>query len=180
MKIMLVTTLTFFSTLIHAELYKCTLNKQLIYQDQPCEETGTVGQKFKISPDISKEQQHEAMLRLESEIALMAEQDKLKQEADDRERKVRAEEEKSFSIQEHTEQVRRQAKALEKRNYIESQKPRVIYNNWDRHSNLTHPKNEYDTKQVTRPFVQEQSKASVSIFPKKFKGNKPTDNKHKK
>jgi len=77
---------------VYAEIYKCEVNGIISYQQSPCKQGGT---EFTPPKDISPEQQQAAIEKLNSEIAIQAEQKQQQQEADDRERLIRAQEEEA-------------------------------------------------------------------------------------
>ncbi|OQK17512.1 hypothetical protein AU255_06465 [Methyloprofundus sedimenti] len=77
---------------VYAEIYKCEENGIISYQQFPCKEGGT---EFIPPKDISPEQQKAAIEKLDREIAIQAEQKQQQQEADDKERLIRAQEEKA-------------------------------------------------------------------------------------
>ncbi len=179
MKIIFVAAITFFCSIVNAEMYKCTFGKQTSYQDRPCEETGSIGQVFKKKPDISKAQQRQAKLKLELEAARIAEQKQLEQEAFDQERRIRAEEDTALAAQQYAEQARRQAEALEERNYIESRKPKVVYDHWNHNPVIHNPVIQNPIKRQDNRLEQIYSKGSV-IYPNKQRTNKHTKSKHAK
>ncbi len=174
MKIIFVAVITvFFSVLCvvaNAKMYKCTLDNKISYQDVPCEETGSSGHIFEKKADISKEQQRKAKLKLDLEAERAVEQEQIEQEIYDQERLIRAEQDKAFAAQQYTEQVRRQAEALEQRNAIESRKPNVVYDRWNNkprtHDSNKHYKYENDPQPV-RPFVNNRYNSGAIIYPKK-------------
>lgn len=77
---------------VYAEIYKCEENGSISYQQFPCKHTGG---EFKPLKDISEAEQKSAVEKLNKEIAIQAEQKQLEKEADDKERMIRAEEEKA-------------------------------------------------------------------------------------
>lgn len=170
-------------TVANAKMYKCRLDNKISYQDVPCEETGSSGHLFKKKADISKEQQRKAKLRLDLEAARAVEQEQIEQEIYDQERLIRAEEEKAFAAQQYTEQVRRQAEALEQRNAIESRKPNVVYDRWNNKPRMHDPNKHYNNHayennpQPVRPFVNNRHNSGAIIYPKKQAKSKHT--KHK-
>jgi len=175
MKIILVAVTTVFCSIVNAKMYKCTLDGKISYQDVSCEETGRAGHIFEKKTDISKEQQRKAKLKLDLEDARAAEQEQLEQEAYDQERLIRAEEEKATATQRYAEQTRRQAEALEERNYIESRKPNVVYDRWnynplkeDSYEDHEHGENTLPV----RPSVNNQHNNGTVIYPKKHKKSK--------
>jgi len=117
----------------YAEMYKCTENGQISYQDKPCKTSGT---EFTPSKDISAEQQQSAANKLESDLAIRNEQKRLAKEARDKERVIQAQEDaanaaykKAQAIEEQARQTARQAEALEKSNdYYQNTRPYYVIN----------------------------------------------------
>ncbi len=117
----------------YAEMYKCTENGQISYQDKPCKTSGT---EFTPSKDISAEQQQSAANKLESDLAIRNEQKRLAKEARDKERVIQAQEDaanaaykKAQAIEEQAKQTARQAEALEKSNdYYQNTRPYYVIN----------------------------------------------------
>jgi len=117
----------------YAEMYKCTENGQISYQDKPCKTSGT---EFTPSKDISAEQQQSAANKLESDLDIRNEQKRLAKEARDKERVIQAQEDaanaaykKAQAIEEQARQTARQAEALEKSNdYYQNTRPYYIIN----------------------------------------------------
>lgn len=184
MKIIFVAIITVFCsvlcTVANAKMYKCTLDDKVSYQDVPCEETGSSGYIFKKKADISKEQQRKAKLKLDLEAARAVEQEQLEQEIYDQERLIRAEEDKAFAAQQYTEQVRRQAEALEQRNAIESRKPKVVYDRWNNKPRMRDSHEQYNNHahennpQPARPLVNNRHNSGAIIYPKKQAKSKHT------
>ena len=79
-------------TPVRATIYECEENGIKSYQQFPCKQGG---KEFTPPKDISPEEQKAAVKKLDKEIAVMAEQKKIKKEADDKERLIRAQEEKA-------------------------------------------------------------------------------------
>lgn len=77
---------------VYAEIYKCEVNGIKSYQQFPCKRGG---KEFTPPKDISQEEQKAAVQKLDKEIAAQAETNKLQKEADDKERLIQAQEEKS-------------------------------------------------------------------------------------
>jgi len=117
----------------YAEMYKCTENGHISYQDKPCKTSGT---EFTPSKDISAEQQQSAANKLESDLDIRNEQKRLAKEARDKERVIQAQEDaanaaykKAQAIEEQARQTARQAEALEKSNdYYQNTRPYYIIN----------------------------------------------------
>jgi len=117
----------------YAEMYKCTENGQISYQDKPCKTSGT---EFTPSKDISAEQQQSAANKLESDLAIRNEQKRLAKKARDKERVIQAQEDaanaaykKAQAIEEQARQTARQAEALEKSNdYYQNTRPYYVIN----------------------------------------------------
>ena len=79
-------------TPVRATIYECEENGIKSYQQFPCKQGG---KEFTPPKDISPEEQKAAVKKLDKDIAVMAEQKKIKKEADDKERLIRAQEEKA-------------------------------------------------------------------------------------
>lgn len=77
---------------VYATIYECEENGIKSYQQFPCKQGG---KEFTPPKDISPEEQKAAVKKLDKDIAVMAEQKKIKKEADDKERLIRAQEEKA-------------------------------------------------------------------------------------
>ena len=77
---------------VYAEIYKCQENGNTSYQQFPCKKAG---EEFKPLKDISEDEQKAAVKQLDKDLAIQAEQKKIKKEADDKERLIRAQEEKA-------------------------------------------------------------------------------------
>ncbi|GAW85534.1 hypothetical protein bplSymb_SCF00804P022 [Bathymodiolus platifrons methanotrophic gill symbiont] len=75
---------------VYAEIYKCEENGNTSYQQFPCKKSG---EKFIPEKDISETEQNAAVEKLNKDIAIQAEQKKIKKAADDKERLIRAQEE---------------------------------------------------------------------------------------
>ncbi|MCF7969988.1 MAG: hypothetical protein K9L22_02345 [Methylococcaceae bacterium] len=105
---------------VYAEMYKCTENGQISYQDKQCKINGSA---FIPSKDISTEQQQSAREKLKSDLAIRNEEKKQAKEAQDKERLIQAQEDKANAAyrnarasEEQAKQSARQADALEKSN----------------------------------------------------------------
>ncbi len=117
----------------YAEMYKCTENGQISYQDKPCKTSGT---EFTPSKDISAEQQQSAANKLESDLSIRNEQKRVAKEAADKERMLRVQENKAsaayrsaHAAEEQARQTARQAEALEKQNdYYRDTRPFYVIN----------------------------------------------------
>ncbi len=117
----------------YAEMYKCSENGQISYQDKPCE---TNGIEFTPRKDISVEQQQSAAEKLESDLAIHNEQKRVAKEAQDKERMLRAQEDEANAAyrnaratEEQVKQTARQAEALEKSNdYYQNTRPYYLIN----------------------------------------------------
>ena len=75
-----------------AKIYECEENGLKSYQQFPCKQGG---KEFTPRKDISPEEQKAAVEKLDKDLANIAEQKKIKKEADDKERLIRAQEEKA-------------------------------------------------------------------------------------
>jgi len=117
----------------YAEMYKCSENGQISYQDKLCK---TSGIEFTPSKDISVEQQQSAAEKLKSDLAIHNEQKRVAKEAQDKERMLRAQEDKADAAyrnaraaEEQAKQTARQADALEKSNdYNRNTRPYYVTN----------------------------------------------------
>ena len=98
-----------FSASDYAGTYKCSIEGKTAYQDTPCEETGGIGKEIDLPKDISVEQQKRAVDELNRKIQERHQMEKARYDTIDKERKIQAEEKKAIE--------------LEKRNYIEANKP---------------------------------------------------------
>lgn len=92
MKIILTFILVLANAPAYAEIFKCEENGLTSYQQLPCKHSG---KEFIPAKDISTEEQKAAVEKLNKEIAVQAEQKLQKQEADDKERVIRAQEEQA-------------------------------------------------------------------------------------
>ena len=77
---------------VYAEIYKCEENGITSYQQFPCK---NAGEQFTPLKDISEEEGKAAVEKLDKHLAIQAEQKKIKKETDDKERLIRAQEEKA-------------------------------------------------------------------------------------
>jgi flagellar biosynthesis GTPase FlhF len=117
----------------YAEMYKCTKNGHISYQDKPCK---TNGIEFTPSKDISPEQQQSAEKKLKSDLAIHNEQKRAAKEAEDKERMLRAQENKAnaayrsaLAAEEQAKQTARQVEALEKINdHYQNTRPYYVIN----------------------------------------------------
>ena len=118
----IITTLIFVLSIspAYAKIFKCEENGLVSYQQTPCKGTGG---EFIPGKDISLEQQQAAVTKLNADLAALAEKKQLEKEANDKERIIRAEEDKADATYQNARankaqalQAARQAKALEKRN----------------------------------------------------------------
>jgi len=119
MKIFIVFFVVFFISPVYAKMYKCLVGEQVSYQDTECEQGGG---EFKKKKDISVEQQQEAAARLNADLTALAENRRLAQEYEDKERLIQAEEDNAYANYQTARQAKRQADALEDRNYIEQER----------------------------------------------------------
>jgi len=71
-----------------AEINKCEIDGKLVFQGSPCPE-GTKHD-FKLTPDISAEEQQAAAKKLQNDIDRWDEEKRLKKIAEDKERKIQA------------------------------------------------------------------------------------------
>lgn len=162
-----------------ADMYKCDIDGKTSYQDEPCEKRGGTGHKFNKLYEISKEQQKQAKAKLDLEEALIAEQEQLEKEAYDKERLIRAEEDKAIAAQEYAEQARRQTEALEERNDIESRKPKVVYDRRGYFPNIHNPVIQHDVR-PHRPFEKNERNNRSVAYPNKQRKSQAVKSKHSK
>ncbi len=99
-----------------AKVYKCELNGSTSYQQQPCEAKGN---EFIIKNDISPGQYEEAVNKLEKELAISAEQQRIAEQDAEKEHLIQAQEEHK---ERQIEALERQADSLERLETIERQK----------------------------------------------------------
>jgi hypothetical protein len=111
-----------FCSYTHAGIYKCNINGKISYQQEPCEVSGGVGYELKKQKDITSQQQLDAKAKMDAELTEYLEAKQLKKEAYDKERIIRAEEDKAYAAYQSAQQAKRQANALEERNAIEARK----------------------------------------------------------
>ena len=109
------------ATPTYAGVYKCTVDGQTAYQSSPCADSG---ESFKIKKEISVNQQKAAQARLDKEMADNTERHRQARIANDRERVIRAEENKAHASYLNARESARQADELHIRNRIEANKPR--------------------------------------------------------
>ncbi len=120
MKLMLLI-MIFFPISGYAKIYKCKVEGKKIYQDKKCSNIGASGEEFKKHYDISLEQQQAAKENLMTELAEREKEKRLKKAIHDKERRLRAQETTAG-------QAVRHARAAEKRNVIEKNKPVPVIN----------------------------------------------------
>ena len=110
-----------------AETYRCKNNGKTSFQDTPCE---TAGAKFDLGSDISIEKQNAAQSQLNREMNAHNQKKQARYEAWQKERAIRAQEDKADAGYANARanraqayQQRRTANALQERNAIETYKP---------------------------------------------------------
>jgi len=108
----------------YAQVFKCDVNGKKIYQQKPC---ASSGEEMAINAPPSEAEQAAARDRLTNYQADKAEQERLDQELWDKERMIRAEEDKADAAYHNARanrlqaaQQARQARALENSNTINS------------------------------------------------------------
>lgn len=116
MKKIFILIMTLFSIHAYAGIYKCNVKGKISYQQSPCVASGAIGYEIKQENDISLQQQAEAKEKMAAELAVYNETKKLKKEAYDKERLIRAEEDKAYAALQRAQQAKRQVNALEQRN----------------------------------------------------------------
>jgi hypothetical protein len=97
MKILLCIILSTISFITYVEINKCEINGKLVFQSAPCPE-GTQ-KEFKLSTDISREDQQAAAKKLQADIERWDEEKRLKKEAEDKERKIQAAEDLARNVE---------------------------------------------------------------------------------
>ncbi len=107
---------------VHAAIYKCSSHGKISYQQRPCELSGSVELDINKQKDITFQQQLDAKAKMDSELADYNKEKQLKKQAYDKERVIRAEEDKAHAAYLNAQQAKRQADALEARNAIEARK----------------------------------------------------------
>lgn len=115
-----------FSSPAFSEVYKCDVGNKKVYQQIPCEGKG--GQ-FDLGTDISIEKQQESVAELKQEMQKYNHKKQLKKKLWDKERLIRAEENKASAAHRNANANRaqaheqaRQTDALKARNRIEANK----------------------------------------------------------
>jgi hypothetical protein len=141
MKIIIVFFIIFSISPVYAKMYKCIDEGQVSYQDTECIYEGS---EFKRQKDISSEQQEAAAARLNSDLAISAENRRLTQEYADKERLIQAEEDNAYANYQTARQTERQADALERRNDLEQERldnrNRVYINPYPRKFTIPRPR----------------------------------------
>ncbi len=127
MRVFLTLLTMLFCTSTSAEIYKCTKNNRISYQQTPCKKSGSTGKLFKMQIDITEQQQIDAKVKMNSELADYNETKQLKKAANDKERIIRAEENKATAASKSATQAKRQANAFEEGNRIARKSQRSIY-----------------------------------------------------
>jgi hypothetical protein len=112
MKIITTLILTLAISPVYAEIYKCEVNGVKSYQQFPCKQGG---KEFTPLKDISLEEQKSAVKKLDKELAVQAEQKKIQKEADDKERLIRAQEEKADAAYQNAQANKEQVLQNERR-----------------------------------------------------------------
>ncbi|MCF7971321.1 MAG: DUF4124 domain-containing protein [Methylococcaceae bacterium] len=114
----------FVSPVVHAKVYKCQLDGKILYQQKPCV---TNSEEIVIDASPSEEEQAAARARLDNYQINKENQARLDQERDDKERLIRAEENKADAAYKNAQanraqaaQQARQAEALERKNIIDT------------------------------------------------------------
>lgn len=127
MKTLITIMTVFLCASAQAEIYKCFKNDTISYQQLPCNESKSIGYEFRIQNDLSAQQLAYAKEQMDMELADYNDAKKLKKEANDKERIIRAEERKAEAAFKSVEQKERQTIALESRNKREIYDQSSVY-----------------------------------------------------
>ncbi len=115
----------------HAKIFKCEIDGKTSFQQTPCQ-AATSSSEFVLKKDISINRQQQAMQKLEDDLVEITERKKLAQETADKERLIKAEENKARATYQNAQanreqayQTARQARAIEKRNNLLRSSPYI-------------------------------------------------------
>lgn len=133
MRICTVLIISLFSAPVAAKTYKCTNNGQVSYQETQCNSSGG---ELTLPKDISHTQQQQAEKTLKSDLVIREQEKKVANEKLEKERMIRAAEDKAIATQQSAEanaelakQTQRQADEMNNHyNYNRNVRPYIVIN----------------------------------------------------